>query len=54
VTVLNVGRIKDEYATLCEWNLLGGLPETGPNGQQSGWRVRMVAGARNALNLTYL
>jgi site-specific DNA recombinase len=33
------------YQAEGEWNLLGGLPETGPNGQQSGWRVRMVAGA---------
>ena len=33
------------YQAEGEWNLLGGLPETGPNGQPSGWRVRMVAGA---------
>jgi DNA invertase Pin-like site-specific DNA recombinase len=33
------------YQAEGEWNLFGGLPETGPNGQSSDWRVRMVAGA---------
>jgi DNA invertase Pin-like site-specific DNA recombinase len=35
------------YVAEGEWNLLGGFPETGPNGQPPDWRVRMVAGARN-------